>query len=525
MGKLWGNQSKFDKNGDGRLGASEWHDWYYRTYGHDIEVQETRAAARAEAQWEDWLLQAATVIQNAADLFLEAAETLLPSVSRAAAWQAFLCQVMAGLKEGNLWNEKVNTGQGVFVNQRIFYPYRALAHYLTNRSGQCRWQVFESAASRRGWLFYDVGQLSEGQCGSFWQEVIEQLPPYNVDTEPEMQDGELVSLSYAPDFPPEKQAGLEKLLTSLLPVGSFFAGAKQDAADRRNTRLLTYFVHNWKRMRGTYATPSDFPGMSVKRLQQIFPPLREWSIEELAEGCGQRCMEEMYRYDPERTLELWRSRIHTEEPIRDKKKAEEFFYQLEDVWYDGEDHPETLRPVLEALRSETFAKQMFQSAYVNYFHQNIIYAARACGQDALADHCLDLLTKNPLAKKRWDLSEYDIEEMYSGYGRGILPQTRNAAKSKARSASVREDPLPEDGTVFRYCTVKFQDVPRVYAYLTGNLPLKVGDWVEVPFGKENRTKVGQISSVTDCTRRTAPWPPEQTKAVLCLVEPPICDET
>lgn len=49
---------------------------------------------------------------------------------------------------------------------------------------------------------------------------------------------------------------------------------------------------------------------------------------------------------------------------------------------------------------------------------------------------------------------------------------------------------------------------------------EVGDWVKVPFGMENVVKRGKVTSVTRCTRRTAPWPPEETKTVLCMTEQP-----
>ena len=61
---------------------------------------------------------------------------------------------------------------------------------------------------------------------------------------------------------------------------------------------------------------------------------------------------------------------------------------------------------------------------------------------------------------------------------------------------------------------------RPYAYLTGGLPLKVGDWVEVPFGKDDVLRQGQVKSVMDCTRRVAPWPPELTKTVLRIIDAP-----
>ena len=74
--------------------------------------------------------------------------------------------------------------------------------------------------------------------------------------------------------------------------------------------------------------------------------------------------------------------------------------------------------------------------------------------------------------------------------------------------------------IYHYCTVRVVGVRRPYAYLTGDLPLQVGDWVEVPFGKDDLPRRGQVNSLTDCTRATAPWPPEQTKTVLRVVDAP-----
>ena len=44
--------------------------------------------------------------------------------------------------------------------------------------------------------------------------------------------------------------------------------------------------------------------------------------------------------------------------------------------------------------------------------------------------------------------------------------------------------------------------------------------MKVPFGKENVVRQGEVVSVARCPRRTAPWPPEETKTVLCLTEQP-----
>ena len=510
MGKPWGSQRKFDKNGDGRLSSGEWRDWYLSTYGHDMEMAERKKISQMESGWEAWLNGTAQVVRNAAGIFLESACMLLPPNSETLAWQTLLYQMMLGFQEGNRWNTSECTNTNMFAGNRVFYPYRSLAFDLAKISGQCSENELERAILRGRPLFCDVGELTAEHCGSFWQQVIMQLPPYNEESEPEIREGNVESISYASGFPLELQTGLENMVTSLFPLASFFAGAAEDAADRRNTRFLRYFVFHWRRMRGIYVAPSFFPGISVKQLQEEFPSLCEWSMEELSGECNPYQIEEMYRTNPRRTIELWRSLVNTTEPLTEPDQAEDYFYQLEDIWYRGEKEPELLQPILEALRDERFARQMFQSAYVNYFHQTIINAARACGEDELADHCLALLLKNPLPKEQWALSEYDIEELCSA--------------AKPRSVPAHAIDLPDDGTVFNYCTVRLEGIGQVYTYLIGNLPLNVGDWVEVPFGRENQPRCGQVTSMTDCTRGTAPWPPEQTKMVLRILEAPAGSE-
>ena len=105
-------------------------------------------------------------------------------------------------------------------------------------------------------------------------------------------------------------------------------------------------------------------------------------------------------------------------------------------------------------------------------------------------------------------------------GRGLkLALNPEERRPKPRRRPTPGEEPPDDGTVFRYCTVRFQGAPRPYAYLTGGLPVKVGDWVEAPFGRDDLPRRGQVIAVADCTRPAAPWPPERTKTVLRLADP------
>ncbi len=87
-------------------------------------------------------------------------------------------------------------------------------------------------------------------------------------------------------------------------------------------------------------------------------------------------------------------------------------------------------------------------------------------------------------------------------------------KVKEVKAPAPQKPKPNTGELFRYCTVSLGFCGENYSYLTGTLDLTPGDWVEVPWGKGNIIRIGQIVEVKNYTRSAAPWPPERTKTVL-----------
>ena len=138
-------------------------------------------------------------------------------------------------------------------------------------------------------------------------------------------------------------------------------------------------------------------------------------------------------------------------------------------------------------------------------------ACRSCGQEELGQHCLELALKNPCLEENWEKRL-----------RRVFTAVPFSGRSKPRSDTAKPvtDTKPDDGTVYHYCSVQVQRTRRPYAYLTGGLPLKVGDWVELPFGKDDVLRQGQVKAVMDCTRMVAPWPPEQTKTVIRTIDAP-----
>ena len=77
---------------------------------------------------------------------------------------------------------------------------------------------------------------------------------------------------------------------------------------------------------------------------------------------------------------------------------------------------------------------------------------------------------------------------------------------------------PTSGGYYQFCKVQFKDGGNPYTYLTGGLPLAVGDFVVVPVGNRNVEKTGRVTDVFVCSAQDAPYPPEKAKFVLRKAE-------
>ena len=75
-------------------------------------------------------------------------------------------------------------------------------------------------------------------------------------------------------------------------------------------------------------------------------------------------------------------------------------------------------------------------------------------------------------------------------------------------------PAGNGGGYYQFCKVQFKDGGNPYAYLTGGLPLAVGDFVLVPVGNRKAEKAGRVTDVFVCSAQDAPYPPEKAKFVL-----------
>jgi len=73
---------------------------------------------------------------------------------------------------------------------------------------------------------------------------------------------------------------------------------------------------------------------------------------------------------------------------------------------------------------------------------------------------------------------------------------------------------------YTYCKVRFSNSRFELSYLTEDESVQTGDFVKVPFGRDNEERVGLVMRVIPCTSEDAPYPPEKTKYVLEKTEQP-----
>ena len=237
---------------------------------------------------------------------------------------------------------------------------------------------------------------------------------------------------------------------------------------------------------------------AVERIVEQFPELKdEYESETLSGMMGAQLLEEVYRTAPQKAIAMWRSLPEKQEPLRDSGRAEDFFYLLDFLWEHEDYNEDVLAPLLDAVRKDdTLAEMMFRSHYVCRLHLYLIQAAFEQSKTELAEHLYALLQANPLPREEWreDPDEFKaLMEKCSGTG----------------------DSTP----TYRYCLVRVDNGHR-YAYLTAGLPVKKGDHVRVPYGKDNELKEGVVHAVGNYTRDTAPWPPEKTKRLLEILPNP-----
>lgn len=366
--------------------------------------------------------------------------------------------------------------------------------------------------AKRGVLFCEEAALSETDCGTFWTELLSTRP---------VED-------YYNRVDPD---GLFDLLSELSSAYAYFGGKKDEemgeAQDYQNALEEAYNTH-WQnkvllhpdaeraeRLLAQGEFP-DYEDICREILLVEYPEeVPHESAEDFDELSWESILDDVFANNTAKGIQMWRRLLDIAEPSlkTNAKTAEKLLLDWD--WLDSPSHDQVLL-LLGALDDERFVSQLFESAYIGRLQLDVLNACRSCGQEALGQHCLELALKNPCLEGNWKkrLSRVFTTGPSSG-----------TEKPRSDTGKPIEDTKPDDGTVYHYCSVQAQGTRRPYAYLTGGLPLKVGDWVELPFGKDDVPRHGQVKAIMDCTRMVAPWPPEQTKTVIRTIDAPVATPT
>ena len=362
--------------------------------------------------------------------------------------------------------------------------------------------------AKRGVLFCEEAALSETDCGTFWTELLSTRP---------VED-------YYNRVDPD---GLFELFSELSSAYAYFGGKKDEemgeAQDYRNTLEEAYSTH-WqdkvllhpdveraKRLLAQGKFP-DYEDICREILLVEYPEeVPHETAEDFDELSWNDILDDVFASNTAKGIQMWRRLLDIAEPSlkTDAETAEKLLPDWD--WLDSPSHNQALL-LLTALDDERFASQLFESASIGRLQYDVLNACHDCGQEELGQHCLELALKNPYLEENW---EKRFRRVFT-----TTPSSRSTKPRSHATAKPNEDTKPDDGTVYQYCSVQVQGTRRPYAYLTGGLPLKVGDWVELPFGKDDVPRQGQIKAVMDCTRMVAPWPPEQTKTVIRTIDAP-----
>ena len=362
--------------------------------------------------------------------------------------------------------------------------------------------------AKRGVLFREEAALSETDCGTFWTELLSTRP---------VED-------YYNHVDPD---GLFVLFSELSSAYAYFGGKKDEemgeAQDYQNALEEAYNTH-WqnkvllhpdveraKRLLAQGKFP-DYEDICREILLVEYPEeVPHETAENFDELSWNDILDDVFASNTAKGIQMWRRLLDIAEPSlkTDAETAEKLLPDWD--WLDSPSHNQALL-LLTALDDERFASQLFESASIGRLQYDVLNACRDCGQEKQGQHCLELVLKNPYLEESW---EKRFRRVFT-----TTPSSRTEKPHSHATAKPIADAKPDDGTVYHYCSVQVQGTRRPYAYLTGGLPLKVGDWVELPFGKDDVLRQGQVKAVMDCTRMVAPWPPEQTKTVIRTIDAP-----
>ena len=358
--------------------------------------------------------------------------------------------------------------------------------------------------AKRGVLFCEEAALSETDCGTFWTELLSTRP---------VED-------YYNRVDPD---GLFDLLSELSSAYAYFGGKKDEemgeAQDYQNALEEAYHTH-WqnkvllhpdveraKRLLAQGKFP-DYEDICREILLVEYPEeVPHETAEDFDELSWNRILDDVFADDPEKGMEMWRRLLDIAEPSlkTDAKTAEKLLLDWD--WLESPTDDQAL-PLLVALDDERFASQLFESAHLDRLQFNVLDICRDCGEETLARHCMDLALKNLCLEERW-------RKRYTR----VLAAAPSSKRTKPPARALARPPVstlakPAGESYYQFCNVQFKEDGATYAYLTGGISLKAGDFVVVPIGDHQAEKLALVTEVFVCSTQNAPYPPEKAKFVL-----------
>lgn len=358
--------------------------------------------------------------------------------------------------------------------------------------------------AKRGVLFREEAALSEADCGTFWTELLSTRPveDYYNNVEPD----ELYELLHALSFV-YAYFGAE----SGEEVGEAqdYRRALRDAYDIhwQNKVLLHPDVERAKRLLAEGAFPQGEDICREILLVEYPEEVPHETTEDFDELSWERVLDDVFADDPEKGMEMWRSLLDIAEPSlkADPKTAKELLLDWD--WLESPTDDQAL-PLLVALEDARFVSQLFESASIGRLQLDVLNACRSYGQEELGKHCLDLALKNPCLEEQW-------RKRYTQ----VLAAAPSSKRTKPPARALARPPVstlakPAGESYYQFCNVQFKEDGATYAYLTGGISLKAGDFVVVPIGNHQAEKLARVTEVFVCSTQNAPYPPEKAKFVL-----------
>ena len=353
-------------------------------------------------------------------------------------------------------------------------------------------------------LFREEAALSETDCGTFWTELLATRP---------VED-------YYNHVDPD---GLFEFFSELSSAYAYFGGKKDEemgeAQDYQNALKEAYNTH-WqnkvllhpdveraKRLLAQGKFP-DYEDICREILLVEYPEeVPHETAEDFDELSWKRILDNVFADDPEKGMEMWRRLLDiAEPPLKTNAKTAEKLLPDWD-WLDSPTDDQAL-PLLVALDDERFVSQLFENAYLDRLQFNVLEICRDCGEETLARHCMDLALKNPCLEEQW-------RKRYTQ----VLAAAPSSKRTKPPARALARPPVstpakPTGESYYQFCNVQFKEDGAAYAYLTGGISLKAGDFVVVPIGDHQAEKLARVTEVFVCSTQNAPYPPEKAKFVL-----------